>query len=84
MNSKIKNQLAEIRKTAQNLNYEEAMIALDNILSELQSESVPIAELQSKYIYGQIYIERCEELLTDVEQNIVDLDLTTQQIQKQE
>ena len=65
------------RKDAETLSYEEAMQALDLLLAELQSDSVPLADLQQKVLHGEVYLNRCQSLLDSVEQSIVELDPTT-------
>ena len=65
------------RKDAADLNYEEAMQALDLLLAELQNDSVPLAELQQRVLHGEVYLSRCQSLLDSVEQSIVELDPTT-------
>ena len=65
------------RKDAEGLNYEEAMQALDLLLAELQNDSVPLADLQQKVLHGEVYLSRCQSLLNNVEQSIVELDPTT-------
>ena len=65
------------RKDAEGLSYEEAMLALDLLLAELQNDSVPLAELQQKVLHGEVYLSRCQSLLDSVEQSIVELDPTT-------
>ena len=65
------------RKDASGLSYEEALQALDLLLAELQSDSVPLAELQQRVLHGEVYLSRCQTLLDDVEQSIVELDPKT-------
>ena len=65
------------RKDAADLNYEEAMQALDLLLAELQNDSVPLAELQQRVLHGEVYLSRCQTLLDSVEQSIVELDPKT-------
>ena len=65
------------RKDAAELNYEEAMQALDLLLAELQNDSVPLAELQQRVLHGEVYLSRCQSLLDSVEQSIVELDPRT-------
>ena len=65
------------RKDAADLNYEEAMQALDLLLAELQNDSVPLAELQQRVLHGEVYLNRCQTLLDSVEQSIVELDPKT-------
>ena len=65
------------RKDAADMNYEEAMQALDLLLAELQNDSVPLAELQQRVLHGEVYLNRCQTLLDSVEQSIVELDPKT-------
>ena len=65
------------RKDADGLSYEEALQALDLLLAELQSDTVPLAELQQRVLHGEVYLSRCQTLLDSVEQSIVELDPTT-------
>ena len=65
------------RKEAEALNYEEALQALDLLLARLQDESLPLSELQSSYQRAEIYLNRCEQLLSKTEQNVLQLDPET-------
>ena len=56
------------------LSYEESLKALDALLQELQNDSVPVEELQRHYLRGNIYLEHCENLLKNIEQEVVQLD----------
>ena len=56
------------------LSYEEATQALDLILAELQSDSVPIADLQDRVLHGEVVLDHCEALLRSVEQSVLQLD----------
>ncbi len=62
------------RKDAQKLSYEEALQALDLLLARLQDDSVPLADLQHNHARASIYLERCDFLLTQVEQSVWELD----------
>jgi len=73
----LRNRIETWRKDAAGLNYEEAMQALDLLLSELQNDSVPLAELQQRVLHGEVYLNRCQILLDSVEQSIVELDPIT-------
>ena len=64
-------------KEAEALNYEEALQALDLLLARLQDESLPLSELQSSYQRAEIYLNRCEQLLSKTEQNVLQLDPET-------
>ena len=72
-----KDPIKQWRKDAQTLTYEEALQAADLLLNQLQNESTPLAELQQTYQRGQIYLERCEALLQEVEQSVLQLDPDT-------
>ncbi len=72
-----KDPIKQWRKDAQTLTYEEALQAADMLLNQLQNESTPLAELQQTYQRGQIYLERCEALLQEVEQSVLQLDPDT-------
>ena len=65
------------RKEAEALNYEEALQALDLLLASLQDEALPLSELQSSYQRAEIYLNQCEQLLSQTEQNILQLNQET-------
>ncbi|MGC6483690.1 MAG: exodeoxyribonuclease VII small subunit [Synechococcus sp.] len=76
-----KDPVKQWRKDAQSLSYEEALQAADLLLNQLQSDTLPLADLQNTYQRGQIYLEHCEALLAAAEQSVLTLDpdtLTTQ------
>nr|WP_115093065.1 exodeoxyribonuclease VII small subunit [Synechococcus sp. UW106] len=73
----LRDRMERWRSDAAGLNYEEAMQALDLLLAELQNDSVPLAELQQQVLHGEVYLSRCQSLLDNVEQSIVELDPTT-------
>ena len=62
------------KKDISGLSYEEATQALDLILAELQSDSVPIADLQDRVMHGEVVLDHCEALLRSVEQSVLQLD----------
>ena len=62
---------------AETLNYEEALQALDLLLAKLQDESLPLSELQSSHQRAEILLSRCERLLSETEQNVLQLDPET-------
>ena len=76
-NNVLRDRIEGWRKDAADLNYEEAMQALDLLLAELQNDSVPLAELQQRVLHGEVYLNRCQTLLDSVEQSIVELDPKT-------
>ena len=62
------------RKDAESLSYEEALQAADLLLHQLQSDTIALAELQQTHQRAQIYLERCDALLANVEQSVLELD----------
>ena len=67
-------QIKAWKKDISGLSYEEATQALDLILAELQSDSVPIADLQNRVLHGEVVLDHCEALLKSVEQSVLQLD----------
>ena len=62
---------------ASKLSYEEALQALDVLLGQLQDDSVPLADLQRNHARASIYLDRCDLLLSQVEQSVRQLDAIT-------
>ena len=77
LNKEHRDRIAEWRKDAASLSYEEAMQALELLLAELHNDSVPLAELQERVLHGEVYLNRCQTLLDSVEQSVLELDPTT-------
>ena len=67
-------QIETWRQDAAELSYEEALQALDLLLAELQSESVPLGQLQQRVLHGEVYLDHCESLLKSVERSVDTLD----------
>ena len=67
-------QIETWRQDAAELSYEEALQALDLLLAELQSEEVPLAQLQQRVLHGEVYLDHCESLLKSVERSVDILD----------
>ena len=67
-------QIETWRQDAAELRYEETLQALDLLLAELQSETVPLAQLQQRVLHGEVYLDHCESLLKSVEQSVDTLD----------
>ncbi len=65
----------EIKKQISELSYEEAIESLDKLLEELQGDNLPIEQLEENYRKGKIFIEHCESILKNLEQNITELNL---------
>ncbi len=64
----------EIRNQAKVLTYEESVKALDQLLTELQDDNVSVENIHKIYLKGKVYLERCEILLNQVEQQVIELD----------
>ena len=79
MNHPFQDEIQQWRKDADALSYEEALTALDLLLAELQNDAVPMADLQRHYLQGEVYLQRCETLLSTVEQTVVQLNPDTLQ-----
>ena len=62
---------------ASKLSYEEALQALDVLLGQLQDDSVPLADLQRNHDRASVYLDRCDLLLSQVEQSVRQLDPNT-------
>ena len=67
-------QIETWRQDAAELSYEETLQALDLLLAELQSETVPLAQLQQRVLHGEVYLDHCESLLNSVERSVDTLD----------
>ena len=65
------------KEDASKLSYEEALQAVDVLLGQLQDDSVPLADLQKNHARATIYLDRCELLLSQVEQSVHELDPNT-------
>ncbi len=67
--------IQQLRDQISSLTYEEALEKLDIILQKLQLDEVPVEDLQRQYIEGQLYLERCEDLLDQVQQQVTEIEL---------
>ena len=72
--SKSNKEIKSRQKNTESLTYEESLQSLDLLLGEIQSESIPIADLQKRILEGKVYLKHCEKLLNNFEQSIVELD----------
>ena len=74
-------------KEADALSYEEAFQALDLLLVKLQDDALPLADLQSSHQRAEIYLQRCQALLSEVEHSVLELNpntLETQPLEQQQ
>ena len=53
------------------LSYEDSLNALDELLDHLQNDTVPVEDLQKYYLQGKIYLDHCQDLLNNTEQEII-------------
>ena len=58
------------KKDIKKLSYEESMVELETILTNVQDENISLDKIQNNYIKGHILLQHCEELLQFVEQEI--------------
>tara|TARA_B100000700_G_C14461905_1_gene586518 strand:- start:113 stop:355 length:243 start_codon:yes stop_codon:yes gene_type:complete len=63
-----------VKKDIKKLSYEESIIELENILSNVQDENISLDNIQKNYIKGHLLLKHCEELLQVVEQEIHEID----------
>ncbi len=69
------NSLEEFKSKLSTLSYEESLNSFDDVLKNLQSDHVAVEDLQAYYLRGNLYLEHCESLLKQVEQEVVELDI---------
>ena len=58
------------KKDIKKLSYEESIVQLEKILSNVQDENISLDQIKNNYIKGHILLKHCEELLQFVEQEI--------------
>jgi exodeoxyribonuclease VII small subunit len=54
----------------EDLSYSEAQTALELALAQLQATDLPVESMGELYLRARSYAQRCEQLLTQVEQSI--------------
>lgn len=54
----------------EDLSYNEAQTALELALAQLQASDLPVESMGELYLRARSYAQRCEQLLTQVEQSI--------------
>ena len=62
------------KSNKQQLNYQQAQEALEEIITNLQSEELPIEDIQSLYAEALEMEKTCREILNQVVQDIKKLD----------
>ena len=55
------------------LSYEESLRSLDQLLENLHSDNLPVEDMQKYYLQGKLYLDHCESLLNNVEQEVIEL-----------
>ena len=84
-NSKASNSLSQGKeKDSCNLSYEESLSCLDSILEKIQKEDIPLQDLEASYRKAKLYLDHCEDLLSDIEAKIIkigpdDIDVINQE-----
>jgi len=71
--SSIKVMTSEMDEKISLLSYEESLKALDELLELLQNDTLPVEDLQRSYLLGSLYLDHCEKLLNNTEQEIIEL-----------
>ena len=59
-----------LKKDIKQLTYEESIVELERILTNVQDENITLDKIKNNYIKGHILLKHCEELLQFVEQDI--------------
>tara|TARA_Y100001968_G_C19451862_1_gene769223 strand:- start:795 stop:1079 length:285 start_codon:yes stop_codon:yes gene_type:complete len=72
-NLKIEKKIDQYRKEIENMTYEDSMKKLDKILDDLQTENVAIEKIQDYYTKGNLLVQHCRKLLTNLEQEIIEI-----------
>ena len=68
---------AEIKE----LSYEESLEALNVLLNDLQSDNTSLNDIQKLYLQGNIYLSHCQKLIEGVEQEIVELNIESLELE---
>ncbi len=71
----VEKKIKKWRDSLSEISYEQSLNELDLLLGKLQSDDVPVDELQELYLRANLYINHCEELLNIYEQEVVEINL---------
>ena len=63
-----------MKKDINKLSYEESILELEVILTNVQDENFSLDKIQINYIKGHLLLKHCQELLQFVEQEINEID----------
>ena len=72
-NSQHKNIIKDISLQISNLSYEESLEELDRLLKRLQEETILVEELQQSYLKANLYLKHCHQLLSKIEQEVIQI-----------
>tara|TARA_Y100001968_G_scaffold316071_1_gene343424 strand:- start:279 stop:509 length:231 start_codon:yes stop_codon:yes gene_type:complete len=59
-----------LKNNIKKLTYEESILELETIITNVQDENISLDKIQKNYIKGHLLLKHCEELLKFVEQEI--------------
>ena len=62
---------SQIEKVISSLTYGDSLDCLDSILEKLQKDDIPLEQLEEYYREANLYLDHCNKLLSQVEQNIL-------------
>ena len=65
-----------LKKNIKKLSYEESILELESILTNIQDDNISLDKIQINYVKGHLLLKHCEELLQVVEQEINEIDST--------
>ena len=71
----IEKKIQKWRDSLSEISYEQSLDELDLLLGKLQSDDVPVDELQELYLKANLHINHCEELLNSYEQEVIEINL---------
>ncbi len=58
------------------LTYQESLEELDYLIDNLQNENLPVEELQQNYLKANLFLQHCQKLLDNVEQEVINVNPT--------
>tara|TARA_Y100001968_G_scaffold257759_1_gene244578 strand:+ start:639 stop:890 length:252 start_codon:yes stop_codon:yes gene_type:complete len=68
--------IEDFKKDIKKLSYEESILELESILTNIQDDNISLDKIQINYVKGHLLLKHCEELLQVVEQEINEIDST--------
>lgn len=67
------NKINQIRKKISKYSYNESLKEIDDILSNMQSDSVAIEDLYEYYLTCNLLLEQCQNFLNIIEQEVIEI-----------